>query len=117
MRSISSCLSTELRSNGRGSSFSLEDLEIKEISVYKSAIETDKIKEKLNTNDRKATVTSLALSRKRNQQLFVSICRFKDEMFSYLSFCAKSEMVVAVPVYSEDEKKNQNLYSCYSGTE
>ena len=65
MRSISSCLSTELRSSGRGSSLSLEDLETKEISVYKSAIETDKINEEnLNTSDRNATVTSLALSRK-----------------------------------------------------
>lgn len=106
MRSISSCLSTELRSNGRGSSLSLEDLEINEISVYKSAIETDNIKENLNTNDRNATVTSLALSRKRNQQLFESICRFKSEKFSYLSLCAKSEMVVAVPVYSKDREKN-----------
>ena len=103
MRSISSCLSTELRSNGRGSSLSPEDLEIKEISVHKSAIKIDKIKENLNINDRNATVTSLALS--RNQQLFVSICRFKHEMSSYLSFCAKSEMVVAVPVYSKDGKK------------
>ena len=103
MRSISSCLSTELRSNGRGSSLSLEDLETKEISVHKSTIETDKIKENLNISDRNATVTSLALS--RNQQLFVSICRFKHEMSSYLSFCAKSEMVVAVPVYSKDGKK------------
>ena len=60
MRSIISCLSTELRSNGRGSSLSLEDLEIKEISVYKSAIETDRIKENLNINDRNAAVTSLA---------------------------------------------------------
>ena len=58
MRSISSCLSTELRSNGRGSSLSPEDLEIKEISVYKSAIETDKIKENLNINDGNATVAS-----------------------------------------------------------
>lgn len=109
MRSISSCLSTELRSNGRGSSLSTEDLEIKEISVHKSAIETDNIKENLNTNDRNATVTSLALSRKRNQQLFESICRFKSEMFSYLSFCAKSEMVVAVPVYSKDGEKIEIL--------
>ena len=109
MRSISSCLSTELRSSGRGSSLSPEDLEIKEISVYKSAIETDKIKENHNINDRNATVTSLALSRKRNQQLFVSICRFKSEMFSYLSFCAKSEMVVAVPVYSKDGEKIEIL--------
>ena len=109
MRSISSCLSTELRSSGRGSSLSPEDLETKEISVYKSAIETDKIKENHNINDRNATVTSLALSRKRNQRLFVSICRFKSEMFSYLSFCAKSEMVVAVPVYSKDGEKIEIL--------
>lgn len=110
MRSISSCLSTELRSSGRGSSLSLEDLETKEISVYKSAIETDKIKENLNISDRNATVMSLALSRKRNQRLFVSICRFKSEKFSYLSLCAKSEMVVAVPVYSKDEKKSKSLF-------
>ena len=109
MRSISSCLSTELRSNGRGSSLSLEDLEINEISVYKSAIETDNIKENLNTNDRNATVTSLALSRKRNQQLFESISRFKSEKFSYLSLCAKSEMVVAVPVYSNGGEKIEIL--------
>ena len=105
MRSISSCLSTELRSSGRGSSLSPEDLEIKEISVHKSAIETDKIKENLNISDRNATVTSIASSRKRSQRLFVSICRFKSEMFSYLSFWAKSEMVVAVPVYSKDGEK------------
>ena len=105
MRSISSCLSTELRSSGRGSSLSLEDLEIKEISVHKSATETDKIKENLNINDRNATVTSLDLSRKRNQRLIESICRLKREMFSYLSLCAKSEIVVAVPVYSKDGKK------------
>ena len=42
---------------------------------------------------------------RRNQRLFVSICLFKSEMFSYLSFCAKSEMVVAVPVYSKDGEK------------
>ena len=106
MRSISSCLSTELRSSGRGSSLSLEDLETKEISVYKSAIETDKINEEnLNTSDRNATVTSLLYQEKRNQRLFESICRLKREMFSYLSLCAKSEIVVAVPVYSKDGKK------------
>ena len=46
---------------------------------------------------------------RRNQRLFVSICRFKREMFSYLSFCAKSEMVVAVPVYSKDGEKIEIL--------
>ena len=30
-------------------------------------------------------------------------------MFSYLSFCAKSEMVVAVPVYSKDGEKIEIL--------
>lgn len=46
---------------------------------------------------------------RRNQRLFVSIYRFKREMFSYLSFCAKSEMVVAVPVYSKDGEKIEIL--------
>ena len=47
----------------------------------------------------------LLYQEKRNQRLFESICRLKREMFSYLSLCAKSEIVVAVPVYSKDGKK------------
>ena len=43
---------------------------------------------------------------RHNQRLFVPICRFKREMFSYLSLCVKSEIVVAVPVYSKDGEKN-----------
>ena len=33
----------------------------------------------------------------------------KSDMFSYLSFRAKSEMVVAVPVYSKDGEKIEIL--------